>query len=277
MELQELELSIADYIAEAEVDPSEFHALEERINTFETLKRKYGLSLEDVLAHADKARTKLHSLDNRDALMDELRAKLAELEEQLVAAGANLSAKRKKVAPRLAKDIAGHLRDLGFKQAAFELLVNTHKKPQASGLESVDFQFGPNPGEPLKPLRNIASSGEMSRVMLAAKSALAKQDDMPLMVFDEIDANVGGEIARAVGEKMAVLGKGHQVISITHFPQVAAVASQHFVVKKMVEGGRTISELNLVEGDDRVSELVRMLGGGTGKEAQEMAKSLLLK
>ena len=120
----------------------------------------------------------------------------------------------------------------------------------------------------------MASSGEISRVMLAVKSALAEQDDTPLMVFDEIDANVGGEIARAVGVKMAALGERHQVVAITHFPQVAAAAGGHFVVEKEVRDGRTCSRLFVVEGEQRVDELVRMLGGG-GKSARAMAKSLL--
>ena len=148
--------------------------------------------------------------------------------------------------------------------------------PGAGGLEAAEFEFGPNPGEPLKPLRLVASSGEISRVMLSVKSALAKQDRTPLMVFDEIDANVGGEIAGAVGDKMAALGAEHQVVAITHFPQVAATAAQHFLVDKVVERGRTFSVLREVRGDERVDELVRMLGGG-GTEARQMAESLLRK
>ena len=167
-----------------------------------------------------------------------------------------------------------HLVDLGFKQAEFEVQLEAREEPGPHGLENVDYLFGPNPGEPLKPLRKVASSGEISRVMLAVKNALADQDSTPLMVFDEIDANVGGEIARAVGEKMASLGKRHQVVSITHFPQVAAVAHHHFLVEKRVEGGRSISSLVEVAGEERVDELVRMLGGG-GREVREMAKSLL--
>jgi len=126
----------------------------------------------------------------------------------------------------------------------------------------------------LLPLRQIASSGEISRVMLAVKSALAEQDATPLMVFDEIDANVGGEVARAVGRKMAALGTRHQVVAITHFPQVAASASNHFVVEKEVSGGRTRSRLFRVHGETRIAELVRMLGGG-GEQARAMAASLL--
>ena len=152
--------------------------------------------------------------------------------------------------------------------------LEAHKAPESGGLECVEFEFGPNPGEPLKPLRQIASSGEISRVMLSVKSALADQDATPLMVFDEIDANVGGEIARAVGEKMAHLGERHQVVAITHFPQVAAVAAHHFVVSKEVRDGRTCSQLVSVDSEERIEELVRMLGGG-GKQVRAMAESLL--
>ncbi|MFC4996207.1 DNA repair protein RecN [Rubritalea tangerina] len=275
VELQELERGMADYSAGMDIDPAEASALEERINTFETLKRKYGPSLEDVVAHHERASERLDSIENRGGKIEALREEVGALAERLEEVGGKLGAKRKKCAPQLAKVIGHHIKELGFKQASFEVAVVSHGESRASGLEGVDFQFGPNPGEPLKPLRQVASSGEISRVMLAVKSALANQDATPLMVFDEIDANVGGEIARAVGEKMAALGQKHQVISITHFPQVAAVAAEHFVVEKDVIDGRTRSMLRKVEGEERIGELVRMLGGGDGEQARAMAVSLL--
>ncbi|MFC5049736.1 DNA repair protein RecN [Rubritalea spongiae] len=275
VELQELERSMADYSESLDIDSAEASALEDRINTFETLKRKYGPTLEDVLEHHVKASERLDTIENRGDKIGALQQEVEQLRERLQVTGAKLGAKRKKFAPKLAKEIAHHIKELGFKQASFELSIVPNGEAGANGLEGVDFQFGPNPGEPLKPLRQVASSGEISRVMLAVKSALADQDATPLMVFDEIDANVGGEIARAVGEKMAVLGEKHQVISITHFPQVAAVAAEHFVVEKLVEGGRTRSTLIAVKGEQRIDELVRMLGGGDGEKARAMAESLL--
>jgi DNA repair protein RecN (Recombination protein N) len=188
--------------------------------------------------------------------------------------GRKLSQVRRRAAPRLAKDIVEHLGALGFKQSVFEVVLQDEEEPGARGMERVDFLFGPNPGEPSKPLRIIASSGEMSRVMLAVKSALAEQDPIPLMVFDEIDANVGGEIAHAVGAKMAALGREHQVVSITHLPQVAAAAHCHYVVNKEVSGKRTRSLLREVTGDLRVSELARMLGG-TGDSERALAEAML--
>ncbi|SHJ28906.1 DNA replication and repair protein RecN [Rubritalea squalenifaciens DSM 18772] len=275
VELQELERGLVDYVEDLDVDGNEAQALEDRINTFETLKRKYGPSLEDVVVHGAKIRSKLDSYENRGELLDSLESEVKRKLEELKNLGLKLSDKRRKQAPKLSKEIASHLKELGFKQASFEVRLEAHASPDKGGLESVDFHFGPNPGEPLKPLRQIASSGEISRVMLAVKSALADQDATPLMVFDEIDANVGGEIARAVGEKMAALGERHQVIAITHFPQVAAVAAEHFVVDKQVEKGRTRSTMKKVDGDARVDELVRMLGGGDGERARAMADSLL--
>lgn len=274
VELEDVSRQLEHYRGEIDLDPAQAAALEERVDLLEALKRKYGPSLEEVVASGERARERLASVENRGELLQQ---RAAEAEEALAAverAGAKLSEKRRKAAPRLAKEIRRHLAELGFRQAAFEVTLDKKEAPTAAGCEGAEFEFGPNPGEPLKPLRQIASSGEISRVMLSVKSALAKQDRTPLMVFDEIDANVGGEIARAVGEKMAALGAQHQVVAITHFPQVAATAAQHFLVEKVVEEGRTFSVLREVRAEERVDELVRMLGGG-GPEARQMAESLL--
>lgn len=274
VELQDLEGNLADYTQELEINPAEAETLAERVNLIESLKRKYGPSLADVLNRRDNATTRLDSIENRSDKIEQLEREVTEGRKALDANGKTLAASRRKAAPKLAKEISTQLKDLGFKQSSFEVPLNPLTDPGPHGLESADFLFGPNPGEPLMPLRQIASSGEISRLMLAIKSALAEQDDTPLMVFDEIDANVGGEVARAVGAKMAALGTRHQVIAITHFPQVAATASHHFVVEKEVSAGRTRSRLFPVAGETRIQELVRMLGGG-GKQARAMAASLL--
>ena len=274
MELQEIELGLADYLGDLSTDPEELARFEERINILETLKRKYGPHLNDVVVFREKIAKRLDSVENRAEHLQQLELEVVAAREVLDRAGGALSELRRKFAPRLGKEIVTHLKELGFKQAAFDVQLVVHAYPVSSGLEGVEFEFGPNLGEPLKPLRQIASSGEISRVMLSVKSALAKQDATPLMVFDEIDANVGGEIARSVGEKMARLGDRHQVVAITHFPQVAAMASHHFVVSKEVVGGRTCSRLIEVQGEQRIDEMVRMLGGG-GDEVRAMAESLL--
>ncbi len=274
LELQDLERNLDDYAGELDIDPAEAASLEERVNLIESLKRKYGPSLADVLARRDAAAARLDTIENRTERLAALAAELSACRAALDAGGKSLGTLRKKAAPKLAKEISSQLKDLGFKQSSFEAPLKSLTEPGPQGLEAIEFQFGPNPGEPLLPLRQIASSGEISRVMLAVKSALADQDATPLMVFDEIDANVGGEVARAVGRKMAALGTRHQVVAITHFPQVAATATHHFVVEKEVSGGRTRSRLFPVSGETRIQELVRMLGGG-GEQARAMAASLL--
>jgi DNA repair protein RecN (Recombination protein N) len=274
LELQDLEGNLTDYAEELDINPAEAATLEERVNLLESLKRKYGPSLSDVLARRDAAAARLDTIENRGEKLETLERELAACRATLDTAGKSLATLRRKAAPKLAKEISGQLKDLGFKQSSFEVPLKSLAEPGPQGFESVEFQFGPNPGEPLLPLRQIASSGEISRVMLAVKSALADQDATPLMVFDEIDANVGGEVAKAVGRKMAVLGMRHQVVAITHFPQVAAIATHHFVVEKEVTAGRTRSRLYPVSGETRIQELVRMLGGG-GEQARAMAASLL--
>jgi DNA repair protein RecN (Recombination protein N) len=193
---------------------------------------------------------------------------------QMDRSGEALSKSRRKVAPRLSENIRRNLRDLGFRQSEFEAKLIVTEEPSPTGFDSVELLFSPNPGEPLKPLRAIASSGEISRLMLAIKSALAAHDAIPLLVFDEIDTNVGGEIANAVGAKMQTLGNDHQVICITHLPQVAANASSHFVVAKAVTQGRTFSNLQEVTGKGRQEEIARMLGGKSDS-ALKLAASLL--
>jgi len=181
---------------------------------------------------------------------------------------------RQTSAPRLAINVRRQLVDLGFRQAEFEARLSPTGEPRLNGTDSLELLFSPNPGEPLKPLRTVASSGEISRVTLAIKSVLALQDAIPLLVFDEIDANVGGEIANAVGAKMGALGSRHQVLCITHLPQVAAAAATQFVVTKEVARGRTFSELREVKGKARQEEIARMLGGKS-ESALRHAASLL--
>ena len=230
-----------------------------------------------MIAYEARARQRLDSVDSRESELLRLTAAIETTAAAVAKAGKVISAKRKKAAPALAKEIASHLNDLGFNQSIFEIEIETLTEPGPRGLEGIDFLFGPNPGEPLKPLRVIASSGEMSRVMLAVKSALADQDQIPLMVFDEIDANVGGEIAGAVGRKMAFLGDRHQVVAITHMPQVAALAHRHYLVTKEVENSTTNSRLEPVSGQERVNELARMLGGVSPETLALAGKMMLMK
>jgi DNA repair protein RecN (Recombination protein N) len=199
---------------------------------------------------------------------------LEKLRGEMGQIGRELSARRRQAIPKLAKAAMQQLRDLGFQQSRFDAELRTVEKLAWTGFDEIEFQFAPNAGEPARALRTIASSGEMSRVMLALKTVLAAQDEIPVLVFDEIDANVGGETAVVVGEKMSRIARRRQVICITHLPAVAASASMHFVVTKRTEGGRTISEITLLDRPQRVQELARMLGGQS-ETARRHAEELL--
>jgi DNA repair protein RecN (Recombination protein N) len=261
IELEEVTRSLQHYSDALDIDPAQLAALEERVSLFETLKRKYGPTLDRVIAFGDEAAERLRKIESRGEELVRLDRAIATARESLANLGAKLSKLRAAAAPKLAAGIQGQLRELGFKKSEFAIALHPGAKPAASGCESAEFLFAPNPGEPAKPLKLIASSGEISRVMLAVKSSLAAQDRIPLLVFDEIDANVGGEIAHAVGAKMRSLGAAHQVLCITHLPQVAATASAQYVVAKQYTGDRTISHLTEVKGKARVEEIARMLGG----------------
>ena len=279
--LQELQGELAHYAERIELDPARLAELEERINLLQSLKRKYGQSLGDVIAFGEEAARKLQSLEQRDAELARLNAALTEASAELWRLGQRLSAARRQLIPKLAKAVRQELSTLGFQQGHFDVALSTVAEIgqmagvlPASGLDTVEFQFAPNPGEPARPLRAIASSGEIARVMLALKTVLAAEDDVPVLVFDEVDANVGGETAHAVGEKMRQIAERHQVLCITHLAPVAASASAHYVVSKQVKAGRTVAAIERLEAPGRVTELARMLGGG-GEAARLHAEAML--
>lgn len=291
--LAELQTALSRYAEKVDVDPARLTELEERLNLIQSLKRKYGASLAEVIAFGAEVRQKLQSLELRDAELARINAALAKLDGDLLKAGKKLSAERRKIIPQLAKSVARQLADLGFKQSKFDVAINSvaadvsrlipnedqSRLTSAATLkrgdfDEIEFQFSPNVGEPLKPLRAIASSGEMARVMLALKTVLAAEDEIPVLIFDEVDANVGGETANAVGEKMKQIAAKRQVLCITHLPQVAAPADAHYVVTKQVKAGRTISEMELLDKKSRVTELARMLGGQSDA-ARKHAEALL--
>ena len=274
VELSEIAHALSRYAERLDLDPTQLAALEQRISLFETLKRKYGGSIAEVIAFGERAAERMRKIEGRDAELGRLAKEIEAKRAQLERAAQALCQLRMQTAPRLSEQIRRNLRDLGFRQSEFEVKSSALPDFDANGRDSVELLFSPNPGEPLKPLRSIASSGEISRLMLAIKSALAAQDAIPLLVFDEIDANIGGEIANAVGAKMQTLAREHQVLCITHLPQVAAAASSHFIVTKEVTGGRTYTRLHEVKGKARQEEIARMLGGKT-ESALKHAASLL--
>jgi len=274
VELSEIARDLRRYAENLDLDPEQLTALEQRVSLFETLKRKYGATIPEVIAFGERAAERMRKIEGRDEELQRLTSEIATHSTELRRVGEALRKLRAKAAPKLSEMVRRNLRDLGFKQSQFEARTSEMETLRTSGLDAVDLLFSPNPGEPLKPMRAIASSGEISRLMLAIKSALAAQDAVPLLVFDEIDANVGGEVAHAVGARMRELAKQHQVLCITHLPPVAAAATSQFVVTKEVRGGRTFTLLREVSGKARREEIARMLGGKSD-EALKLAATML--
>ena len=278
--LRDLQSALSRYADKLEVDPARVQQLEERLNLIKSLKRKYGATVEEVVAFGNEAGKKLHSLEQREVELSRINRELEKLSAELWRVGEALSAQRRKSIPPLCKLLNKQLADLGFQQSRFDISLNSISRSDpaaslsATGLDRTEFQFAPNPGEPARPLRAIASSGELARVMLALKTVLAAEDQIPVLVFDEVDANVGGETANTVGEKMQQIARKRQVLCITHLPQVAAPAAAHYVATKQVKAGRTVSEIRRLDKTERVTELARMLGGQSDA-ARQHAEALL--
>ncbi len=258
--VQEVVRSIENSAAGIDASPERMQWLDDRLTTYQTLKRKYGATVEEVLENGDAWKQQLKDLRGRDKRRAELQVELDAVFQSVERAGLELRQQRENVADQLSESITRELVDIGFEHGFFDVQINACP-PGLSGMDEVEFGFAPNAGEDMRPLRMIASSGEISRVMLATKAVLAKQDRIPVLVFDEIDANIGGEIGGAVGRKLAQVAECHQLICITHLPQVAACGSTHLAVSKKVEDGRTFTEVELLDGESRPEELARMLGG----------------
>jgi DNA repair protein RecN (Recombination protein N) len=273
-QLQDLLGTVQARAERVDLDPAQLRQLEDRLNLVQSLKRKYGGTMESVRAFGEKAAAQLATLEGRAEFLATLAQREKAARSALEKAAAELSKARRKIAGPLGEKISQELRALGFNKALFQVEITPAEKPGASGGDQVEFIFAPNLGEAARPLRAIASSGEMARVMLAVKTTLAEVDEIPILIFDEVDANVGGETAGQVGKKLRGLGRCHQVLCITHLPQVAAQGQSHFAVEKRVKQNRTLTELTRLEGPARQRELARMLGGQT-EAALALARSLL--
>jgi len=271
----DLENEVRHYAERIDADPATLRELEERADLLQSLKRKYGGTMEEVMARGEQAAKDLEDIETRGERIAELQKEQVAMASKATKLAKSLSAARAKAAPSLTKAVTKELRELGFLRAEFGVQLELLDEARSLGADLAEFEFAPNPGEAAKPLRAIASSGEISRVMLALKSVLAGQDGVPLLVFDEIDANVGGEVAVKVGQKMRELSKAHQVLCITHLPQVAAAAHRQFAVTKEFDGTRTTTAVGELSGAERVAELARMLGGQDSKSALAHARSLL--
>jgi DNA repair protein RecN (Recombination protein N) len=271
----ELARDVADLGDRLDLDPASRAAAEERVALLYELKRKYGESLEAVIAFAGSSGAELRRLEQQDAIREQLRADETRLRAELEKASAGLGRERRKAARELARRVNLELPALGLPAGAFDVALEA-AEIGTTGADRVTFTFAPNPGEPARPLGRIASGGEASRLSLALKVVLAGADETPVLVFDEIDAGVGGRHGTALGERLRDLARYHQVLCVTHLAQVAAFADVHVHVGKRVVDGRTVAEASVMDADARAKELAAMLAGeAAGDEARAAADALL--
>lgn len=273
-QIQEISGDVCAQVDESSVNPARLSWLDQRLATFQRLKRKYGATVEEIQGRLDDSKTRLGDLESRDERIRELEKEIADRKIAMKKKGRGLRKKREKAAVELAGAITAELRALGFEHGEFTVEMS-EQDPGPSGMDAVDFGFAPNVGEPMRPLRSIASSGEISRVMLACKVVLARHDRIPILVFDEIDANLGGEMANPVGAKLAEVAGDHQVVCITHLPQVAVCGPHHYSVTKYVRDERTLTAIDKISGEERVSEVARMLGDENSRTAISHAEEML--
>ena len=257
----------ADYLSNLEFDGELFSRTEKRLDVINHLKSKYagtGNSIEEILAYQEKLQEKLEKYQNFDAYKQQLLQKESSLKEALLKLCGKISKIRKDSALKLAQSMKKALIDLNFMDVAFE--INVQPEPDkigAEGYDKTDFMISTNPGEALKSLSQVASGGELSRIMLALKTVLADKDEIETLIFDEIDTGISGKTAWKVSEKMGILGKKHQLICITHLPQIAAMADTHFQIEKSVVEERSVTRIRKLEEEDSIKELARMLGGAS--------------
>jgi DNA repair protein RecN (Recombination protein N) len=284
--LTEISGELRSYIEKIEFNPTRLDQVEERLNLIHHLKRKYGDSISAVLEFAVTTRQQMETITHASERIAELESQEKDLLAELGTRGLNLSQKRRQAASQLQIDVEKELSDLRMEGARFEVNFKEHLDPEGAllpdgrrlafdhlGLEHVEFLIAPNPGEGLKPLVKIASGGETSRLMLALKNVLASADHVPTLIFDEIDQGIGGRVGTIVGHKLRRLARRHQVLCVTHLPQLAAFGEQHLQVNKHIQDQRTITQVNELNDESRLAELAQMLGEvsqGTLHSAKEM-------
>lgn len=275
--LSDLVREISSYIEGLTFDEETFRETEERLNLVRSLEAKYGSTIEEVLKSLEEKKEKLEELENFDFLRAQTEKQLKAEEEKLLGLSETLSNIRKKTAKTLSEKIKAALTDLNFLDVNFTMEFGKTAQYTANGTDTAEFMISTNPGEPVRALGAVASGGELSRIMLAVKTVLADTDDIPTLIFDEIDAGISGRTAQMVSEKLHVIAKNHQVICITHLPQIAAMADCHYEIKKAVEDGRTATSIKALDETQIVEELARLIGGAqitdtVRKSAAEMKK-----
>lgn len=278
--LNDFNRELASYVDDLNFDDEAFYETEKRLDTINGLKAKYGRTIEDIQEYCLKQKQKLENLDKYEERFHEAEENLKKSREELETVSHKLSVIRQKYSQMLTDKITEGLKDLNFLDVQFQITFRRRKEYTAGGFDDIEYEISTNPGESLKPLGKIVSGGELSRIMLAIKAILADRDQIETLIFDEIDTGISGRTAQKVSEKMAVIGRCHQVLCITHLPQIAAMADTHFEIEKHQKDNETITEIHPLEGDDSVRELARLLGGAeitqavfdNAKEMKELAQ-----
>ena len=278
--LNDFNRELASYVDDLNFDDKAFYENEKRLDTINGLKAKYGRTIEDIQEYCLKQKQKLENLDKYEERFHEAEENLKKSREELETVSHKLSVIRQKYSQMLTDKITEGLKDLNFLDVQFQITFRRRKEYTAGGFDDIEYEISTNPGESLKPLGKIVSGGELSRIMLAIKAILADRDQIETLIFDEIDTGISGRTAQKVSEKMAVIGRCHQVLCITHLPQIAAMADIHFEIEKHQKDNETITEIHPLEGDDSVRELARLLGGAeitqavfdNAKEMKELAQ-----
>ncbi len=281
--LEETGYFLRDYRESLDFDPERLEQVQERLELIKSLNRKYGSSIREILDHREKAAAELEDLQHSEEKLEALKAELDGLKTGFTEKAEQLSKKRKKTAKKIEKKVEAQLAGLSMPDTSFAVRfihedgedTTDGLKASGSGIDKVEYLISPNVGEDLKPLSKTASGGELSRIMLALKVILAKEDKIPVLVFDEIDSGIGGAAAETVGKKLSSLSSTHQVICITHLPQIASYADGHLKIEKTVKKERTSVEVNRLEKDKRTEEVARMLSGRISDASIRHAKEML--
>lgn len=265
--LNDFNVELNDYMQSMDFDDSEFRSVESRLDVINDIKGKYGSTVEEVFKYLEDSRKEYERLSEYDEHISGLSDKIKKVEKAMLKAADALTAERQRQAENLCRDIRDALADLSFMEVRFDMVFDRLPECTANGIDDCYFVISTNVGEKMRPLYDVASGGELSRIMLAIKSCMASEDNIGTLVFDEIDVGISGRAAQKVAEKMAVISRSHQVISITHLPQIAAMADSHYLIEKSADEGKTVTRIVRLNDEESTEEIARLLGGVTITEA----------
>ena len=265
--LNDFNVELSNYMQSMNFDDSEFREVESRLDVINDIKGKYGSTVDEVNRYLEESKAEYEKLSEYDEYIAELSGKINKAKKLMIDAADKLSAERKKQAKLMCKEIKTALSDLSFMQVDFDMVFDRLSECTANGIDDCYFVISTNVGEKLRPLYDVASGGELSRIMLAVKSGMAAEDNIGTLVFDEIDVGISGRAAQAVAEKMALISRKHQVISITHLPQIAAMADSHYLIEKSADEGKTVTKIVRLSEAESITEIARLLGGASITDA----------